>query len=158
MGRLLDIARDLAPVETQPAEQKVRQDQPSVGPAFRKDAGQRERQSKAETVNVRYELNELNELSPAAQGYQSAPRNQLAGCNPPAAEWNQSASDVLDVLVKAGAPQFHTAIIGKMAERGYSKASAYQAIAHCQGRGWIWHNLVSGYELAEGEGMDEEQI
>lgn len=64
-----------------------------------------------------------------------------------AADWDQPAADVLDVLVKAGAPLLHTALVRGLAGRGYGKAAAYQAIAGCQRRGWIWHNLTTGYEL-----------
>ena len=63
-------------------------------------------------------------------------------------EWDQGAADVLDLLARADAPLSHTAIVRGLAGRGYGKAAAYKAIAGCQGRGWIEHDLTTGYVLS----------
>ena len=66
-------------------------------------------------------------------------------------EWNACQAGVLDLLVKAGLPMSHTALVQALAGRGYDKTTAYKAIAACQRHGWIEHNLVSGYVLAGSE-------
>ena len=68
--------------------------------------------------------------------------------------WSQSAADVLDILVKAGAPMLHTALVAALAAGGHGKAAVRKAIADAQGRGWIEHNLTTGYVLS-GEASEE---
>ena len=72
-----------------------------------------------------------------------------------AAEWSkdysQPAADVLAVLLNADTPLLHTALVAALADLGHGKAAACKAIADVQGKGWIEHNLVSGYVLAGGE-------
>ena len=63
-------------------------------------------------------------------------------------DFGQSATDVLAVLVKANAPLPHTALLAALAGRGHGNAAAYKAIADVQGRGWIEHNLITGYIIA----------
>ena len=65
--------------------------------------------------------------------------------------WNACQAGVLDLLVKAGLPMSHTALVQSLAQRGYDKATACKGIAACQRYGWIEHNLVSGYVLSGSE-------
>ena len=81
-----------------------------------------------------YDINDINDKSPVP------------------ANWNQASADVLGILAGAGQPVLHSQIVKKMAGRGHGKEAAREAIAACQGRGWIWHNLVSGYVLTEDAG------
>lgn len=74
------------------------------------------------------------------------------GTEPVEPLWNQSAADVLDIVALAGHPLLHPQIVKAMAGRSCSKMEAYASIAFCQGRGWIEHNLFTGYVLS---GMNE---
>lgn len=61
---------------------------------------------------------------------------------------DRPASDVLAALVHADQPLTHTALLHALAERGHTKEAARQAIARCQHRRWIEHNLTTGYVLS----------
>ena len=74
------------------------------------------------------------------QAYQKAPLALTA--------FDPAASAVLGILVQAGQPAPHPAIVVAMAMKGYDKTAARKAIASCQAKGWIEHNLISGYVLA----------
>lgn len=64
-------------------------------------------------------------------------------------DWNQAASDVLDIIVKAGQPVTHSQFIKQLCRsHGYSKETAKAAIVFCQSKGWMEHNLTTGYVLA----------
>ncbi len=54
---------------------------------------------------------------------------------------------VISLIAEARQPVPHSTIIKALAGRGHSKGNARQAIAWCQGQGWIEHNLVVGYVL-----------
>ncbi len=82
----------------------------------------------------------------------SCPAGRIGSAEAP--EWDQAAADVLDILARADGPMPHPGIVKALAGRGHEKAAAQAAIAGCQGRGWIWHNLTTGYELP-GEGEEE---
>jgi hypothetical protein len=58
------------------------------------------------------------------------------------------ASAVLNILVDADQPVPHTEIVRQMGSRGHDKTAARQAIARCQKRCWIEHNLTTGYVLS----------
>ena len=57
------------------------------------------------------------------------------------------ASAVLQILVNADRPVPHPEIVRRMIAAGHDKTAARQAIARCQKRRWIEHNLVTGYIL-----------
>jgi len=125
MGRLLDIARTL----------------PNVAPPPRTRA--------SEGVEQTTRIDQIADPTtgapkplPSARSAQSAIRQTI--------EYNPTAADVLDVLARADAPLLHTAILKRLGERGHSKKEGSQAIKFCQRRGWIEHNLVSGYVLTGG--------
>ena len=69
--------------------------------------------------------------------------------NDKAARYSQPATDVQDVIIKAGRPVLYSQIVKEMVGRGFGKQAAKEGISHCQGQGWIYHNLVTGYELAK---------
>lgn len=85
------------------------------------------------------EISVKSELS-SPQAYQKAPLALTA--------FDPAASAVLGILVQAGQPVPHPAIVVAMAMKGYDKTAARKAIASCQAKGWIEHNLISGYVLA----------
>ena len=58
------------------------------------------------------------------------------------------ASAVLQILVQANRPVPHPEIVRLMERRGHNKTAAKQAIARCQKRRWIEHNLETGYVLS----------
>ena len=87
---------------------------------------------------------------PLEDVYEAAGPVKAAGDAAPV-EWNHPAADVLDILARAGVPLLHTALANALMGRGYSKAEARMAISDCQGRGWIEHDLVSGYILSGAE-------
>jgi hypothetical protein len=62
--------------------------------------------------------------------------------------FDASASAVLQILVAADRPVPHPEIIRLMEPRGHDKTAARQAIARCQKRRWIEHDLVAGYVLS----------
>ncbi len=64
-------------------------------------------------------------------------------------EWSQAATDVVTILVEVDRPVPHPEIVRLMERRGHDKTTAKQAIAHCQKRRWIEHNLMSGYILCQ---------
>jgi len=81
----------------------------------------------------------------------ATPRPEPAPIPPrpePAPPLDRPASDVLAALVHADQPLTHTALLQALAERGHTKEAARQAIARCQHRRWIEHNLTTGYVLA----------
>ena len=131
MGRLLDIARNVGWVGISHSPQLVRQIEKMDHVAFRTE-------SKAVASCAK---SELSAVSGAAVI--------------PAAEWSQPVADVLNVIVRAGQPVLHSQIVIALKERGYNKSAAYAGIGAAQGRGWIEHNLVSGYVLAEKFGEEE---
>ncbi len=67
----------------------------------------------------------------------------------PAAEtpFDAPASVVLQILVQADQPVPHPEIVRRMEQHGHDKTAAKQAIARCQKRRWIEHNLETGYVL-----------
>ncbi len=77
-------------------------------------------------------------------------REELKPLNPDrqTCEWNQAAADVLTILIEADRPMPHPEIVRRMENRGHDKTAARQAIACCQKRRWIEHNLETGYVLA----------
>ena len=129
MGRLLDIARTLPNVAPPPQTRASE----GVEQTTRID------QVADPTTGTRKPL-------PSAGSAQSAIRQTI--------EYNPTAADVLDVLVRADAPLQHTAILKRLGARGHSKKAGSQAIKLCQRRGWIEHNLVSGYILTDGKHRD----
>ncbi len=84
------------------------------------------------------EISVKSELSPPP-AYQKATLALTA--------FDPAASAVLGILVHAGQPVPHPAIVAAMAMKGYDKAAAQKAIASCQTKGWIEHNLTTGYIL-----------
>lgn len=58
------------------------------------------------------------------------------------------ASAVLNILVIADRPVPHTEIVRLMEKHGHDRTAARQAIARCQKRRWIEHDLVTGYVVA----------
>ncbi len=67
-----------------------------------------------------------------------------------AADFSPAASAVLAVLAEADRPVPHPGIVKALAGRGHGKAAACEAIALCQRRGWIGHDLTGGYVLGDG--------
>ena len=121
MGRLLDIARAVAVVDTGPEERARTRIEQSDHTAYRTAGG------------LGCEVSERSAVSRSVgQG----------------GDFIQPAADVLAVLIKADTPLLHTAIVAALADRGHGKAAAYKAIADVQGRGWIEHNLITGYIIA----------
>ena len=57
------------------------------------------------------------------------------------------ASTVLQLLVQANRPVPHPEIVRRMERHGHDKTAAKEAIARCQKRRWIEHNLETGYVL-----------
>jgi hypothetical protein len=62
-------------------------------------------------------------------------------------QFDQAASDVLGILVQADQPVPHSRIVAALVAKGYTKVEACQAIARCQKRRWVEHNLTTGYVL-----------
>lgn len=58
------------------------------------------------------------------------------------------ASAVLQLLVQSDRPLPHQEIVRRMKAAGHDKTTAKQAIARCQKRHWIEHNLETGYILS----------
>ena len=67
---------------------------------------------------------------------------EAANTPPGRPHYSRPAADVLGVLAGAGAPVAHPALVAALGARGYSKASAHEAIADCQRRGWIEHKAI----------------
>ena len=67
---------------------------------------------------------------------------------PPADDpFDPPAADVLHILVQADQPVSHTNLVSALIARGHEKTAARQAIARCQKRRWIEHDLETGYVL-----------
>ena len=64
------------------------------------------------------------------------------------AEYSPAASAVIGILVETGQPVLHSQIVKALVGRGQSKKWAREGIDFCQARGWIEHNLVTGYKLS----------
>ena len=125
MGKLLDIARAVAVVDTGPQERARTRIDRSDHTACRTEGG------------LGCEVSE-----------RSAVRRSVGQ----GGAFSQPAADVLAVLLNADTPLLHTALVAALADLGHGKAAACKAIADVQGKGWIEHNLVSGYVLSGGEG------
>ena len=132
MGRFLDIALSMPYLEKAPAASAIIQTQQAEH-SISGHTGIGENNS-----NTPYDINDLYDISHATK------------------DWNQAASDVLDVIVKAGRPILHSQMVKQLARRGQSKEAAKTAIASCQQRGWTAHNLVDGYILSDC--TDNEQV
>ena len=87
-------------------------------------------------------MNEQQEVS------QESLREKREKVRLPKSGWNQAAADVLNILVSAGKPLPLSALVQQMTERGHPKKKARAEVLSCQWRGWIEHNLVSGYILS----------
>ena len=122
MGRLLEIARTL-PVLVPPP-----------------------RQAKAacKIKEVVCEKSVKSELSPGGET-RLEPEVKIPVQSAPA--FHPAASAVLGLIACADLPLPHPQIVRDMAGQGYSKDAAKQSIAYCQKRGWIEHNLTTGYVL-----------
>ena len=62
---------------------------------------------------------------------------------------NPAVHAVLKLLALSPAPIPHPSILKALMEDGASKEAAKAAIGFCQARGWIEHNLTTGYVLCE---------
>lgn len=92
----------------------------------------------------------LPELSPMTSGetwpsfpLPAAPEPRLAED-----DFDGPASDVLDILARAEQPIPHSQIVKAMTNKGHERTEAKQAIARCQKREWIEHNIATGYILS----------
>ena len=123
MGRFMEIARSLPPVKTE--IQTIRLDQEAHrGAKMRRDA--------------------TDEAACAKSAVSPAKAAPVFG-----EEFHPASSTVLRVLVEAGRPVLHSQIVKTLMQRGHGKERAKEGIAHCQGKGWIIHNLVTGYILTK---------
>ena len=59
-----------------------------------------------------------------------------------------TAAEVINLIAQACRPVSHSTILKTLAEAGQDKVSVRQAIARCQKRGWIEHDLVTGFVLS----------
>ena len=69
-------------------------------------------------------------------------------CQAAETPFDAPASAVLQIIVQAQQPLSHPEIVRRMLRRGHDKTAACQAIARCQKRRWIEHNLETGYILS----------
>ena len=96
-------------------------------------------------------------LAPVLAPVPTPPRPAAPAPRP--APFHPALADVLAVLVEAAAPVPHNRIVKALVKGGQEKKSAKEAIAACQKRGWIEHNLLTGYILGGSadvlEGDDE---
>jgi hypothetical protein len=73
------------------------------------------------------------------------PPMQTPAAVPP---FDAPASAVLQILVVADQPVPHPEIVRRMLAAGHDKTAACQAIARCQKRRWIEHDLTAGYVIS----------
>lgn len=62
--------------------------------------------------------------------------------------FDPAASAVMRLLAASPVPLPHPAIVKALSAGGMTKEAAKQGIGLCQSRGWIEHNLTTGYVLA----------
>ena len=82
-----------------------------------------------------------------AQPADVAPVPRPVAPAPRPAPFHPALAAVLAVLVEAAAPVPHNQIVKALVKGGQEKKAAKEAIAACQKRGWIEHNLLTGYIL-----------
>lgn len=91
------------------------------------------------------EKNSLTRLADATVAVLLSPMKSLKPVEP---VFDAPASAVLQILVQADQPVPHQDIVQRMQATGHDKTTAKQAIARCQKRRWIEHNLTTGYVLS----------
>ena len=91
------------------------------------------------------EKNFLPSLARAALAVLVPPPKPVEVAAPP---FDAPASAVLQILVREDRPMPHPEIVRRMIAAGHDKTAAKQAIARCQKRHWIEHNLETGYVLS----------
>ena len=90
------------------------------------------------------EKNSVSSFASAKLAVLVTPLKPVEVAAPP---FDAPASAVLQILVNADRPVPHPEIVRRMMAAGHDKTAAKQAIARCQKRRWIEHNLETGYVL-----------